>query len=204
MGFKTATELIEELDGRSASALGQSSSTGDDALGGVVFMCRYARASDASARAKFARRATAASLRCSSRFRGAICGTTACSRDALLGDCDSTRSYHRLGTIRRAGSVFPRHNHLDPPRPDSQVARSPNSPTFSHHFRSDATFDDTMRNGLFGLTQQSWSFVKDIQPGMPLFLYNLTERRFHGVFEAVRAERPQRDPPTLDLAAQQA
>lgn len=75
---------------------------------------------------------------------------------------------------------------------------------FSHHFRSDATFDDTMRNGLFGLTQQSWSFVKDIQPGMPLFLYNLTERRFHGVFEAVRAERPQRDPPTLDLAAQQA
>ena len=43
MGFKTATELIEELDGRSASALGQSSSTGDDALGGVVFMCRYAR-----------------------------------------------------------------------------------------------------------------------------------------------------------------
>jgi hypothetical protein len=106
--------------------------------------------------------------------------------------------------IRRARSVFPRHNHLDPPRPDSQIARSPNSPTFSHHFRSDATFDDTMRNGLFGLTQQSWSFVKDIQPGMPLFLYNLTERRFHGVFEAVRAERPQRDPPTLDLAAQQA
>lgn len=130
MGFKTATELIEELDGRSASALGQSSSTGDDALGGVVFMCRYARASDASARAKFARRATAASLRCSSRFRGAICGTTACSRDALLGDCGSARSYHRLGTIRRARSVFPRHNHLDPPRPDSQIARSPNSPTF--------------------------------------------------------------------------
>jgi hypothetical protein len=44
-----------------------------------------------------------------------------------------------------------------------------------------------MRAGLFGLTQGSWSFVKRITPGMPLFLYNLTERRFHGVFEAVRA-----------------
>ena len=42
-----------------------------------------------------------------------------------------------------------------------------------------------MRNGLFGLTQQSWSFVKDIKPGMPLFLYNLSEKKFQGVFEAV-------------------
>ena len=28
--------------------------------------------------------------------------------------------------------------------------------------------------------------MKRITPGIPLFLYNLTERRFHGVFEAVR------------------
>lgn len=42
-----------------------------------------------------------------------------------------------------------------------------------------------MQNGLFGLAQQSWSFVKHVTPGMPLFLYNLSERRFHGVFEAV-------------------
>ena len=58
-----------------------------------------------------------------------------------------------------------------------------------------------MRNGLFGLTQQSWSFVKDIKPGMPLFLYNLSEKKFQGVFEAVsthpmhRARAPAPCPP---------
>lgn len=51
--------------------------------------------------------------------------------------------------------------------------------------RSRDTYDERMRNGLFGLTQQSWSFVKDIKPGMPLFLYNLSEKKFQGVFEAV-------------------
>lgn len=122
------------------------------------------------------------------------CLATAAPRDRIIG----------LGRFGALGAYFPatitsirRVRTLRSP-----AHRTP--PPFSHHFRSDATFDDTMRNGLFGLTQQSWSFVKDIQPGMPLFLYNLTERRFHGVFEAVRAERPQRDPPTLDLAAQQA
>ena len=51
--------------------------------------------------------------------------------------------------------------------------------------RSRDTYDERMRNGLFGLTQQSWSFVKDIKPGMPLFPYNLSEKKFQGVFEAV-------------------
>lgn len=54
--------------------------------------------------------------------------------------------------------------------------------------RSRDTFDENMQNGLFGLTQQSWSFVKNITPGMPLFLYNLSERLFYGVFEAVSWE----------------
>ncbi|EEH55890.1 uncharacterized protein MICPUCDRAFT_47799, partial [Micromonas pusilla CCMP1545] len=56
------------------------------------------------------------------------------------------------------------------------------------------TYDDTTRAGLFGLTQGSWSFVKRITPGMPLFLYNLTERRFHGVFEATSDGAMNADP----------
>jgi hypothetical protein len=44
-----------------------------------------------------------------------------------------------------------------------------------------------MQTGLFGLTAHSWRIVNRITPGMPLFLYNLNERRFHGVFEAVSA-----------------
>lgn len=43
-----------------------------------------------------------------------------------------------------------------------------------------------MRDGLFSMTQESWSIVKDVRPGMPLFLYDASERRIHGVFEAVR------------------
>ena len=48
------------------------------------------------------------------------------------------------------------------------------------------TFDENIASGLFGLTMPSWSFVKNITAGMPLFLYNLSEKRFYGVFEAVR------------------
>ena len=64
---------------------------------------------------------------------------------------------------------------------------SPDPPPHLLRFfsRSRDTYDERMRNGLFGLTQQSWSFVKDIKPGMPLFLYNLSEKKFQGVFEAV-------------------
>ena len=51
-----------------------------------------------------------------------------------------------------------------------------------------------MQKGLFGLTQQSWSFVKNVTPGMPLFLYNLSEKRFHGVFEAVSCGPPHPNP----------
>jgi hypothetical protein len=73
-------------------------------------------------------------------------------------------------------------------RPVSSIAKKRKAfahrphPTPNH---SRDTFDENMQNGLFGLTQPSWPFVKRITPGMPLFLYNLTEKRFHGVFEAV-------------------
>ena len=74
-------------------------------------------------------------------------------------------------------------------RPDDKDHIDRTSPDPPHLLRfssrSRDTYDERMRNGLFGLTQQSWSFVKDIKPGMPLFLYNLSEKKFQGVFEAV-------------------
>lgn len=35
-----------------------------------------------------------------------------------------------------------------------------------------------------GLPAVHFSYVKHIQPGLPLFLFNYTDRMLHGVFEA--------------------
>lgn len=37
---------------------------------------------------------------------------------------------------------------------------------------------------LTGLPAQHFSFVKNIDPGLPLFLFNYTDRKLHGIFEA--------------------
>ncbi|KAL0426199.1 UNVERIFIED_CONTAM: B2 protein [Sesamum latifolium] len=47
---------------------------------------------------------------------------------------------------------------------------------------------DTMReclaNQLFGLPAQHFLYVKNIEPGLPLFLFNYSERNLHGIYEA--------------------
>lgn len=37
---------------------------------------------------------------------------------------------------------------------------------------------------LSGLPAQHFSYVKNIDPGLPLFLFNYSERKLHGIFEA--------------------
>lgn len=73
-----------------------------------------------------------------------------------------------------------------PNRPLLTSLRPPTTRSLSRS-RSNETFGENMQTGLFGLTAHSWRIVNRITPGMPLFLYNLNERRFHGVFEAVSA-----------------
>ncbi|CAI8612866.1 unnamed protein product [Vicia faba] len=47
-----------------------------------------------------------------------------------------------------------------------------------------ATIKECLTKQLFGLPAAHFSYVKHIQPGLPLFLFNYTDRMLHGVFEA--------------------
>lgn len=45
-----------------------------------------------------------------------------------------------------------------------------------------------------GLPAQHFSYVKNIEPGLPLFLFNYSERKLHGVFEAASKGQMYIDP----------
>ncbi|KAM7526543.1 hypothetical protein LguiA_016445 [Lonicera macranthoides] len=47
-----------------------------------------------------------------------------------------------------------------------------------------STIKECLFKQLFGLPAQHFSFVKNIDPGLPLFLFNYTDRKLHGIFEA--------------------
>ncbi|KAL3830230.1 hypothetical protein ACJIZ3_019032 [Penstemon smallii] len=47
------------------------------------------------------------------------------------------------------------------------------------------TLKECHSNQLFGLPGQHFSYVKNIEPGLPLFLFNYSERKLHGIYEAV-------------------
>ncbi|XP_039050481.1 kelch-like protein 1 isoform X2 [Hibiscus syriacus] len=47
-----------------------------------------------------------------------------------------------------------------------------------------ATYKECLFKQLFGLPAQHFSYVKNIDPGLPLFLFNYSERKLHGIFEA--------------------
>ncbi|KAJ4976807.1 hypothetical protein NE237_001913 [Protea cynaroides] len=46
------------------------------------------------------------------------------------------------------------------------------------------TIKECLSQKLFGLPELHFSYVKNIKPGMPLFLFNYSDRRLHGIFEA--------------------
>ena len=50
---------------------------------------------------------------------------------------------------------------------------------------ADSTFQESIEEGVFGLTSSSKGLVERIAPGTLCFLYNLSSQRLHGVFEAV-------------------
>ncbi|CAI7779485.1 unnamed protein product, partial [Closterium sp. NIES-54] len=47
------------------------------------------------------------------------------------------------------------------------------------------TFSECVTKELFGLPYNHMEYVQNIAPGMPLFLFNYSDRRLHGIFEAV-------------------
>ncbi|KAI5082740.1 hypothetical protein GOP47_0002483 [Adiantum capillus-veneris] len=47
-----------------------------------------------------------------------------------------------------------------------------------------ATIDECLQTLLFGLPYRHFAYVRNVKPGMPLFLFNYNDRKLHGVFEA--------------------
>lgn len=56
------------------------------------------------------------------------------------------------------------------------------------------TFNECLSRQLFGLPSQHFMYVKKIDPGVPLFLFNYTDRTLHGIFEAASSGKMNIDP----------
>ncbi|KAG8067284.1 hypothetical protein GUJ93_ZPchr0005g14770 [Zizania palustris] len=46
------------------------------------------------------------------------------------------------------------------------------------------TIQECLEKQLFGLPTVHYSYVRNVKPGLPLFLFNYSDRRLHGIFEA--------------------
>ncbi|XP_078445040.1 influenza virus NS1A-binding protein [Wolffia australiana] len=46
------------------------------------------------------------------------------------------------------------------------------------------TINECLSNQLFGLPGPHFSYIRKIEPGLPLFLFNYSDRKLHGIFEA--------------------
>ncbi|RXH81930.1 hypothetical protein DVH24_036271 [Malus domestica] len=46
------------------------------------------------------------------------------------------------------------------------------------------TIDECLSKQLFGLPAAHYMYVKNVTPGLPLFLFNYSDRKLHGIFEA--------------------
>ncbi|RDY12075.1 Kelch-like protein 1, partial [Mucuna pruriens] len=57
-----------------------------------------------------------------------------------------------------------------------------------------ATIKECLSKQLFGLPAQHFSYVKNIDPGLPLFLFNYSDRKLHGIFEAASSGKMFIDP----------
>uniref|UniRef100_A0A0E0DML1 DCD domain-containing protein n=1 Tax=Oryza meridionalis TaxID=40149 RepID=A0A0E0DML1_9ORYZ len=46
------------------------------------------------------------------------------------------------------------------------------------------TIEECFEKQLFGLPSVHYSYVRNVKPGLPLFLFNYSDRKLHGIFEA--------------------
>ncbi|KAF2306483.1 hypothetical protein GH714_018467 [Hevea brasiliensis] len=56
------------------------------------------------------------------------------------------------------------------------------------------TMNECLSKQLFGLPATHISYVKNIDPGLPLFLFNYSDRKLHGIFEAAGSGQMNIDP----------
>ncbi|KAI3952139.1 hypothetical protein MKW98_005834 [Papaver atlanticum] len=46
------------------------------------------------------------------------------------------------------------------------------------------TMRESLSNKIFGLPSVHFTYVKEIKPGLPFFLFNYSDRQIHGIYEA--------------------
>ncbi|KAF5759554.1 putative development/cell death domain-containing protein [Helianthus annuus] len=56
------------------------------------------------------------------------------------------------------------------------------------------TINECLYKNLFGLPSSHFAYVKKIKPGLPVFLFNYTDRTLLGIFEAVSSGQMNIDP----------
>ncbi|WCJ27974.1 DCD (Development and Cell Death) domain protein [Euphorbia peplus] len=59
---------------------------------------------------------------------------------------------------------------------------------------NNATIHECLSKQLFGLPGPHYCYVKNIDPGLPLFLFNYTDKKLHGIFEAASLGQMNIDP----------
>uniref|UniRef100_A0A0E0KYX3 DCD domain-containing protein n=1 Tax=Oryza punctata TaxID=4537 RepID=A0A0E0KYX3_ORYPU len=56
------------------------------------------------------------------------------------------------------------------------------------------TIEECFEKQLFGLPSVHYSYVRNVKPGLPLFLFNYSDRKLHGIFEAASPGQMSIDP----------
>ncbi|GJX99324.1 development/cell death domain-containing protein [Tanacetum coccineum] len=68
---------------------------------------------------------------------------------------------------------------------------------------TNATINECLSKQLFGLPGPHFVYVKKIEPGLPLFLYNYSDKTLHGIFEAASLGQMNIDPYAWTLEGSQ-
>ncbi|KAJ8644257.1 hypothetical protein MRB53_006005 [Persea americana] len=56
------------------------------------------------------------------------------------------------------------------------------------------TIAECLSKQLFGLPAPHFSYIKNVEPGLPLFLFNYSDRKLHGIFESASGGKMNIDP----------
>uniref|UniRef100_A0ACD5TR57 Uncharacterized protein n=1 Tax=Avena sativa TaxID=4498 RepID=A0ACD5TR57_AVESA len=95
----------------------------------------------------------------------------------------------------RTGRKTKTHNAATPKQDQSNTRRFGDQSFPARNLREDElggvifgcthqTINECLSKQLFGLPSCHISYVKNIKPGLPLFLFNYSDRKMHGIFEA--------------------
>ncbi|CAI9097220.1 OLC1v1033594C1 [Oldenlandia corymbosa var. corymbosa] len=125
---------------------------------------------------------------------------TSTMKECLVNQLFGMASSHDISSFVLLNVTFLRQNHFTVCRSWLVLSYACSNPVISFVPRFDKVIllyalvhldfrllDSTMPSSLAGLPAQHFSYVKNIIPGLPLFLFNYSDRTLHGIFEAASA-----------------